>query len=767
MRRWLRGKSCEFPCGASKTDSAFPGHSAIGAFLKRVGQSLRPYRVRCILILLAMMVSIFIAAGFSLSLKFLIDTAIMPHDGRQLAFIIAALSMAFIGLALVGVGRDYLYAVVGADVLRDIRLQLFEQLQRQSEGFFADARSGDLMARFSTDLAAVESGIVLALPGALISALSLVVSVVVLFWLEWRLALLSLLAGPLCLLGPRLLELRTKEAVARQQNQEGHLAARLKEILEAHQVIRAFQLRESITAQFRNMADELRGFGFQANFLNYLMERTPSLGIQLFNLLVTSIGASLAYWGYLSIGSLVSFQAITLSFNESVGWIANLLPLFTRADGGMRRIDEIFDAVSPIEDAADAVALAGFDRGITFHGVTFGYATTSTALANLSLTIDKGQHVAFVGPSGSGKSTILSLLLRFYDPDRGCVTIDGQDLRAITQDSYRRQFGVVFQESFLFNISIRENIRLGYVTATDEEIEQAARHAEIHETIVRMPDGYDTIVGERGGRLSGGQRQRLAIARALVRNPRVLVLDEATSALDPTSEAAIQETLERVSAERTVVSVTHRLANAMRADNIVVLDGGRIAELGTHFELIKHDGLYARLWRKQAGVTLVDPEGSRAHVDVNWLRALPFFEPVSMAMLTELQSRFVTEHFAKGRSVMVEDDPGDKFYIIVRGRVKVFHKHPCGPQEAAVILGDGDYFGEIALLRHVARTATVETLTPSIFLTLTSAQFHDLVRDVPGLRQAMERRYLDRMTTDSVPQVQAAPASRVTDDLAS
>ena len=386
--------------------------------------------------------------------------------------------------------------------------------------------------------------------------------------------------------------------------------------------------------------------------------------------------------------------------------------------------------------------MAGFDRGITFDRVTFGYATTRPNLVDISLTIDKGQHVAFVGPSGSGKSTVLSLLLRFYDPQQGCVTIDGCDLRTITQDSYRSQIGVVFQESFLFNVSVRENIRLGHLTATDDEIEWAARHAEIHETIVKMPYGYDTIVGERGARLSGGQRQRLAIARALVRNPHILVLDEATSALDPASEAAIQETLGRVSAERTVVSVTHRLANAMRATRIVVLDDGRIAEQGSHDELIKHDGLYTRLWRKQAGLSLVDTEGSRARVDLNWLRALPFFEPVSTAMLAELCGHFITEHFAEGRSVVVEGDPGDKFYIIVRGRVNAFHKSPRGPHEAPAILGDGDYFGEVALLRDVPRTATVETLTPSIFLTLTAAQFYDLVHDAPGLRQTLGKRYL-------------------------
>lgn len=715
-------------------------------FLLRVMQYLRPYRGRCLLILAGISANLLIATGTSLSFKFLIDTAILPQNARRLAVIVIALGVAFVVAAAIGIGRDYLYADVGSRVLRDIRLGLFVQLQRLSAEFYARAPTGDIMARFSSDLASVENGIVLALPGGLISAMSLVVSVGVLFWLEWRLALLSLLAGPLCLVGPRLLGSRTNQAVAKQQRQEGLLASRIKENLDAQQVIRAFSLRKLITGDFLTRVEELRGLGFHANFLNYLMERTPAIGIQFFNLLVISVGSVLAYFQYLSIGALVSFQTIALSFNESVSWIANLLPFLMRAVGGMRRIDEILDEVPAVLDSPDAKELPQLAGAIAFKNVTFGYAKGQANLRGINFAIGKGEQVAFVGPSGSGKSTVLNLLLRFYDPDHGSVCFDGTDLRLARQDSLRSQISVVFQENFLFNATVRENIRLGREGATDEEIETAARQAEIHDTILQMPDGYETIVGERGGLLSGGQRQRLAIARALVRNPAILLLDEATSALDSASETAILATLKRVTANRTVVSVTHRLSNAVHSDRIIVLDHGQVVEQGPHAELLDLGGVYARLWHKQNSLTL-DNEGSRARVDQDWLRKLPFFESVEDALLTKLSGCFVTEHFPEKRVVIHQGDQGDKFYIIVRGHVIAFKADQNKPEGSPIVMDDGDYFGEIALLKKIPRTATVQTLTPCTFLTLNTEQFQDLIQHSPELRRNMEQRILERVET--------------------
>jgi ATP-binding cassette subfamily B protein len=296
---------------------------------------------------------------------------------------------------------------------------------------------------------------------------------------------------------------------------------------------------------------------------------------------------------------------------------------------------------------------------------------------------------------------------------------------------------VVFQDNFLFNIPVRENLRLGNTSASDADIERAARLAEIHDFLAAQPDGYDTASGERGARFSGGQRQRLALARALVRDPAVLLLDEATSALDPATEVAINDTLERISTGRTVVSVTHRLSSVTHAHLIAVCDSGRIVETGTHASLLRANGMYAQLWQKQSGVS-VRADGSRATVDAEWLGALPFLKHADAAVLADLAAMFVTERYEAGRAIVHEGDPGDKFFIIVRGRVTI---EKAAEPDASIVLEDGDYFGEIALIRDVPRTATVRTAIPSTFLTLGPDQFRSVLHRVPDLEATLLARY--------------------------
>jgi ATP-binding cassette subfamily B protein len=327
--------------------------------------------------------------------------------------------------------------------------------------------------------------------------------------------------------------------------------------------------------------------------------------------------------------------------------------------------------------------------------------------------------------------------MRFYDPDRGAIAIDGVDLRHGSQDSLRSQMGCVFQESFLFNTSVRENIRLGRRDATDAEIEAAARAAEIHDGILALPQGYDTVVGERGGRVSGGQRQRIAIARAILRHPEILILDEATSALDPATEAAINTTLGALARGRTSLMVTHRLASIVDADHIVVLEGGRVCEEGRHAELLARHGLYRRLWDKQSGFALTDG-GDRATVTAERLRAIPIFRELEHHLLEESASLFGTDQHPADRIVAQEGDVGHHMYIVVHGTVEVVKRTPEGGSARVAILQDGDHFGEIALLRAVPRTATVRTLTPCVFLTLRRERFDDLLGKAPALRGKLE-----------------------------
>jgi ATP-binding cassette subfamily B protein len=306
------------------------------------------------------------------------------------------------------------------------------------------------------------------------------------------------------------------------------------------------------------------------NFLTGMVERLVSSTVLLLHVLIVGFGAWLAFHKRISIGTLVTFESVFWELSYNIGYLSQFLPEAIQAAGAIQHMQELLDEAPLIEDAPGAVELPHFEREIVFENVSFGYGG-GRGLRDVSLCIPRGAKVVLAGPSGSGKSTLLSLLLRLYDPQRGAVKIDGRDVRSVTRQSLRAQMAVVFQESFLFNATMAENIRLGKPGATDEEVRNAARAAEIHDFIESLPEGYDTMAGERGGRMSGGQRQRMAIARALVRDPAILILDEATSALDAATADAVLATLRRVSAGRTVIMATHRVESVVDADFVFKL----------------------------------------------------------------------------------------------------------------------------------------------------------------------------------------------------
>jgi ATP-binding cassette subfamily B protein len=322
------------------------------------------------------------------------------------------------------------------------------------------------------------------------------------------------------------------------------------------------------------------------------------------------------------------------------------------------------------------------------------------------------------------------------DPTTGTIEIDGHDLRAVTQASLRDRVAVVFQETALFSASLRENLRIGRPNATDAEIAEAAQAAEIHEFIVGLPEGYDTPAGERGVRLSAGQRQRIAIARAFLRDPAILLLDEPTAALDSSTESAIVASLRRFALGRTVVLSSHRLSAIAEADRIFVLEDGRLEEEGSHEYLLARRGAYHQLWQRQSGLTLED--GPRARVDAERLRTIPVLADLDEPLLQRAAQLFVTDQVAEEREVIHEGDPGDTFYIVVRGALEVWRDG-----ERLRVLQDGDHFGEIALLRNVPRTATVRTIVPTVLLSLQRGQFLELIADAPELRERLLRTYAE------------------------
>ena len=709
----------------------------IAGFLRCILGWMRPYKKEATIVGILLLLSMLISAALPMGFKFLTDYALLPHNLKALVIILLVLAAAELVSAATDIGRDYFYARLGAKLLNDLRFNMFRHLQRLSMRFYGRVSAGDITARFTTDLAAVDNAVTVCLQGVVCQCLFILFSLVLLFTLEWRLAALSTIGLYLSLWAERTIEPRAEEANTRLKEQQAKIAAVLQENVLAQPVVKMFRLQVQLIERFKHQMIDFFRAAARACFLSYLTYRVSNRCVSFFGLLVIACGAFFVYRGSLTIGELVSFQIILGGLVQSASELTWGLPQLLQAGAGMRRIEQLLGEPIDVTEAPDATSLPAPQRDISLTNVRFGYSADRLNLDDVTMSIPMAGSLLFVGPSGCGKSTVFNLLMRFYDPASGTVCIDGRDIRTVTQDSVRQHIGVVLQESFLFNTTLRENIRMGKGDATDEEVEAAARTAEMHDIIVKMPQGYDTVVGERGGKLSGGQRQRIAIARAIISNPPILLLDEATSALDPATAASINQSLERISKGRTVISVTHRLEAAPGADGIFVFHEGRLAEQGRHDELLKLNGLYARLWNKQAGFSLSE-DGTQARVDAARLRAVPILQELDDASLSTIARFFATEHFPPHRPVVQQGDAGDKFYIIVRGKVSVFRTEASGEEHPLAVLEDGDHFGEVALMERIPRTASVHTLTDCVFLTLQREHFLRLVEANPDLKARLE-----------------------------
>jgi ATP-binding cassette subfamily B protein len=600
---------------ASHSDQGSPIPGA-WALIRSLAPYFRPYRLKMAAIASGLIVEVAFNAAFPLSFKFLIDGALIDRDHRVLVLILALLGVGVVIASAAGFARDYLYAQVSSSALGNLRLALFNHLQWLSMDFYARSRVGAILSRFSGDLAAVESAMAMALPWGVLPSLEILSSTALLFYLDYRLALIAMLIWPLSLIGPRYFAPRAVKASFRKRELESATLSVVQEAVVAQPVVKAYSLEAPLLAGFSQRNAGLLRSAVRVGFLSAMVERSAGISILMLNVFIIGVGSYRVFNGHLSVGTLVSFETVFLTLSYSLSYVSQFVPSLVHAAGGLGHILRLLGERPQIVDAPGATTLPRLSRDLIFDNVTFSYTGEQLNLRDLSMRIAHGEFVAFVGPSGSGKSTLLNLLLRFYDPLRGSISIDGHDLRDVTQESLRSQIAVVFQENFLFNTTIRENIRMADPQATDREVEAAAAAAEIHDFIDSLPQGYDTQAGERGGRFSGGQRQRIAIARAILRNPAILILDEATSALDPASEAAINATLARLARGRTVISITHRLSSIMTADRIFVLNHGRLVESGRHEELLAFDGVYRRMWLKQRGGVATEAE-SRATGTLN------------------------------------------------------------------------------------------------------------------------------------------------------
>jgi subfamily B ATP-binding cassette protein MsbA len=507
--------------------------------------------------------------------------------------------------SLCSFGNTYCMQWVSNKVVTDIRAQLFSKMVRHSMDFFNKMRSGFLISRITNETRVVQMALTAVSSDIFKQPITIVGAITVLLLMDWKFTVVTLILFPTCLVPLGIYGRRARKALRGQFEGMGEMVVTMQETFAGIRVIKSFareahqekEFKRSNQMQFSQMMRIIRSM----EATGPLVETIAAVGIGLALLYVYAANLSAGRFFGLITGIFILYDPIkTLSKIQLV---------MQQSIAATTAIFALLDSEPTVQDAPNAVVLSSSQGRIDFENVTFRYANTVTdAVSNLTLRLQPGKTHALVGASGAGKSTILSLILRLYDPTSGAVKIDGHDLRSLTQKSLRERIGLVTQETFLFHDTIFNNIRFGRLDATPEEVHEAARAAYAHDFIMAQPKGYETVIGDKGCLLSGGQQQRLAIARAVLKNAPILLLDEATSSLDSESEQQIQKALAKLAAGRTVIAIAHRLSTVLSADQIIVMDSGRIKEIGTHAELLEKSGYYRRLYDHQFNRVQKDPE---------------------------------------------------------------------------------------------------------------------------------------------------------------
>jgi ABC-type multidrug transport system fused ATPase/permease subunit len=556
----------------------------------------RPYKARTLLSIVSMLLATATALAPPFLAKYALDYAIGENDLTKLWWIVGAFLAAGLLNWAMSYVQTYLTGWVGERILADLRNRLFDHLQRLSLGFYERNRAGVIISRLTNDVEAIDQLVTDGVTSLVQNTLTLLGTAILLFILDWRLALATLLVIPFMSVATFIFRTRSARAYAAVRERLGLVTATLAEDIAGMRVVQAFTRERTNIRNFREVSERYRDSNMQTVVLNGLYFPFVDLLSSVALAVVLGYGGHLYFQGDVTLGTLFAFLLYVQNFFDPVQQLSQLYGTFLSATAALDKIVDVLDQEPEVVDRPGANALPSVEGRVAFEGVRFGYGNGPEVLHGLDLDVPPGTTVALVGHTGAGKSTIAKLLARFYDPREGRITIDGRDLRDVTQASLRRQLGIVPQEGFLFAGTVTENIAFGRPDAKPEEVVRAAETIGAHDFILRLEDGYETELQERGSRLSLGQRQLVALARALLADPRILILDEATSSVDIGTERKIERALRTLLAGRTAFVIAHRLSTIRDADLIVVLEHGRVIEQGSHDELMRKRGLYTSLY---------------------------------------------------------------------------------------------------------------------------------------------------------------------------